>query len=285
MEGDNFYATLISDASMLVHPDNQGGDFTVSLPSPIQLNSHFWEVGLDEIAFSQDWDPYVKEDLWAAACINDIEGGGWTDCARVIASDQMLKQSSFTCNEFLTSVFKPLVTQALTEAGIKGVNIQIVYEKVGDRMKFTTPITSPRPVRLELSTLLNQILGFARHQLVLNRYFQSDRNLRIDSPLSYFPTKPKRGVEMLLIYTNIIKPHATGHTMSPLLRIVELKADNDDANKRVVQFKRIQYYPVNMDDISEITVKIYNLNGLSPIQFASQVTCQLHFRRRTPWTK
>lgn len=288
MEGNSFYVTLSSDASMIEHPTNQGGNFTVELPQTLNINSHFWEVGLDEIVFNQDWTPFLREDVWATVCINDKEGGGWSTC-EIEYPDEIQISLLQTEDQFLSSIVQPIIEKALKKAKVSNINLSLTMDPSTRLVEFTTPVKTEddMPIRLEISAILSRILGFTRKQLKEGRYFQSDTNNVLTSGKSIFPFDLTRGIELLMLYCNIVKPHMVGHAMAPLLRVVDIparKKQNSESVKRVLQFLRVHYYPVNTDNLSSITIQIYNSGGLAPIQFASPVICHLHFRRRKEWS-
>jgi hypothetical protein len=53
---DSLYATLPSNASLNVYPENVGARFKVKLPKPLKMEaSEGWEVGLVDIQFKCSW--------------------------------------------------------------------------------------------------------------------------------------------------------------------------------------------------------------------------------------
>jgi hypothetical protein len=53
MDRDHFYVTLLSSASLQLHPSNTIAAFTSQLAKTIELDpSENWEVGLCEISYS-----------------------------------------------------------------------------------------------------------------------------------------------------------------------------------------------------------------------------------------
>src|SRR5215475_5126819 len=56
MPSDAYY-TLQSNASFGIYPDNQGGNFKVSLPSELVLDGREWVVALTEIQFPLAFTP------------------------------------------------------------------------------------------------------------------------------------------------------------------------------------------------------------------------------------
>lgn len=286
MEGEDFYVTLPSDSSMQRFPNNNGGKFTVQLPQRLSLNSHFWEVALTEIAFNQDWPPVLSSDIWVKICINDKTGATWKVCATEYLEDGLWKRKYDDFPDFIESSIVPLINKTLACNKIKHGAFQFVHSK--DSVRFSaTGIISPTgmPIRIEFSTTLLSIMGFARDQLVESRYFQSAVDKTLSSPTSFFTPNLNRGITLLMVYTNIIKPHIAGHSMAPLLRIIEVLPDLSKDTTRLITILRPQFYTLNMDEISDISIEIYSLGGGETLKFAMPVICQLQFRRKRPWTK
>ena len=296
MEGDNFYLTLPSDSSLHRYPDNTGGDFTVVLPCTLHLSSLNWEVGLSEIIFSQDWFTLIAEDLWLGACINLDQGGTWGDWEYVMIDETRASKAYLNIKEFVDGAFKPLLLKLFEKLQIAatdsvdgaaaGDSFAYTLEEGKDGFAFSVNAVTPnkRPVRLQLSAAFLQIFGFSPNQLVEKRYMQTDAGLAIKSPSSAFPPKLTRAVTSLWIYSNIVRPQITGHMFTPLLRAVAVDSTVSNEVTRVVEFSKPHYIPLNTDDISEITLKIFNAAGRAPIPFATTVIVKLHFKRRKPWT-
>ena len=305
MDSSSFYVDIPSDASLLSHPTNHGGSFTVNLPETIHLSAYQWEVGLAEIIFQQDWQLVLREDIWIAFCKNDTEGGGYSDCGAFVMSESLLDKISAvdTFTSLWSEVLRPLFLNAIKAAGLEKENFSdatAVQESDSGRVKINIKVYNPtnQPVILEMSQGLLQILGFTRSQLQKDgRYFVSNKDREIITPVSYFAPSLHRAITTLWVYTNIIKPHITGHTYSPLLRVIGVDEKEKSVNSsnmsssakwiksnsfetRVVQFDRIHYFPLLSDEISSISILICNGGGKSPVRFSTPVIVKLHFRRR-----
>jgi len=149
------------------------------------------------------------------------------------------------------------------------------------RLKAET--SKKQSVRLEFSTSLYQMLGFQPHQLVENRYFQTDQKSEIKSESSHFAANISRGVSSLWIYTDIIANQITGDALSPLLRVIQVDPKIENNVSRVVEFQRPHFCALQAGNIQTIRVNIRNAYGLETIQFATPVVSKLMFRRkRTP---
>lgn len=284
MDSENFYVCLPSNSSLLAHAGNHGGSYTVDLPIPLQLASHGWEVALSQIVFSQDWPVLVKGDIWVTACVNDVSSGSWKTCQQTFPTAVELAGAEDSMEGFLKKTVAPLITRALTAADIKEVDVKFTRTGTGDkkRVSFTSPTTteSKTPVRLQLSDTLLHILGFSRTQLVDGVYFQTDNQLKFNIGPSRFAPSRRRSVQTLWIYSDIIHPYITGHMLTPLLRTVDVDSRVDYGTTRVVDFERLEYHRVNGSEINSIRIAIYNIGGKAPIEFATNVTCKLHFQRR-----
>lgn len=282
MSGNNFYLTLPSDASMLNHPDNHGGCYTVDLPTTLHVNSHSWECALVEMIYNRDFPQILKEDIWIGICINDAQGGTWSNCAGETITDEEATVIYQNARSFVESVFEPLLVRVLKAAKITYTGLEVTI----DANDYVTIViasakhTSRRPIRIEMSTSLARIMGFTRSQLKENRYLQSTINHNFTSIRTYFPVKLSRAISGLWVYTNIIQPHITGHSTSPLLRVIPLDNNSTNDATNVVQIQRPYYFNLSMDEIQSVTISIYNENGSVPIIFASPVVIKLNIRRK-----
>lgn len=281
MEGGNFYLAAPSDASMLHYPSNHGGRYTFDLPRTLHLNAHSWEVGLSEIIFHQNWTPLISSDIWAGVCINDLTGGTWSSCGgeSMNVNEGDYHYQSF--EECWNKVLHKLIKRAFDKGNLSDTQVVANFDKQG-RIRLSIFIKNPlkTAVKLELSVVLQQIMGFTRSQLTDGSAFITNAEGNIITPYSHFIPNLERGISSLWIYCNIIRPQITGHVMTPLLRVIQVNPGLLRDNARVERFDRPYYYPLNMDDIDSISINITNAGGTKAIQFASPVICILHFRQR-----
>ncbi len=290
MDGDNFYLTLPSDASLLRYNENHGGRYTVDLPHQLNVSAHSWEVGLSEIIFTQDWAPLLESDIWAAVCI-DVGEGKWASCgASHIGKDKAKKHYT----DFMTcwdDALSPMITKALELSTIWPTTpvVSLTQSKRSKLVKFEITVvnTKRKAVKLEMSDALLKIMGFTRDQLEDGRAFLSNASQRIVAGPSRFQPSLLRGITSLWVYTNIVKPQITGHTFNPLLRVVEVDSSEGTGKNamgtRVVSFNKPNYFGLNTNTIESISIWITNIGGLEPIIFATPVVCKLQFRRKKPW--
>lgn len=283
MDYNHFFITLPSDASMVAHPDNQGGEFAVDLVEEMSLSPHQWEVALAEMIFNQDWNPMVPQDLWVTMCLNSDEKGGWVNCQAVHAPETILKERVDTVKALWDKILKPLIDEAGKLANVKVENFKLVQDKTTKQVTLSGKLTTEAKVvvRMEWSTSLVQMMGFTRQQLVDSRYFQTDASFNVKSVESHFAPSLKRGITSLWIYTDIITNQITGDTMSPLLRVIQVDPNLGNEVSRVVEFQRPHFCALQAGNIQTIRVAIRNSFGLVPIQFATPVICKLMFRRKS----
>lgn len=273
---------------MVTYPKNHGGEYTVALPESIRLSAHQWEAGLAEIVFRQDWQAVIPNDIWVAFCLNDKVGGGFTRCKAAVLGEK--EAASLLPTDTVKDIW-PKALRSLFEEALKGAKLWVdartevsleVNEKT-ERVKLTLRgVVNPDtlPTRLEMSSSLLQILGFTRNQLTEEgRYFLIKAAGDFESPVSGHPASFSRGISSLWIYCNIVRPHITGHTYAPLLRVIGVNREYG-SGFRVEQFERIHYYSLLSDDISTISILITNNGGNESIKFSVPVVCKLHFRRK-----
>ena len=277
----NFYIVLPSDSSLTRYPENYGGKYVVELNQSIRVNSHYYEVGLSEIVFTQDWNPLIPHDIWVKIFINQKEGGIWKEVIFKSLNLEDVNQYFSNPKDFVDKVVKPLFTNSLKEGAIQ---IEDGYFNLDEKNIFSWRAIlrheDQRPVRLQMSSALQNILGYGARQLKEGFYFQTNEEFKITENKSQYPVNVDRGITSLWVYTDIIEPYIVGHGVSPLLRIVPVSPGDHTSVSRVVKFERPYYFPLNADNISKIEISIYNIGGLMPIEFSSPVVCTLHFRRK-----
>ena len=278
MEDQDFYIDVMSDASMEAHPENQGGCFTVDLQKPISLLAHKWEVGLAEITFTQDWCPLIPEEIWARVLVNAKAGGVWIVHKEAVMSHAQSGKTYRNMTDLWKNCLDALVKKAFTVAKCQITNLLYVKDKKAKNIQLRGTVTgTKRPVRLELSTSLVQMLGFTRTQLVESRYFQTDAKMAIATPNTLYKPKLTRAINSLWVYTDIIQEHVTGSATSTLLRVIDVQQGEDLG--RVLAYPSPHYFTLNSNNISSITIKIFTSKGGAPIQFVSPVNCRLYFRQ------
>lgn len=182
--------------------------------------------------------------------------------------------------EFITKAVEPLIGRVIQSTNLTG-NITTTLSKEGRvRLQGELKHESGRPIRVEFSSSLLQILGFTRAQLTEERAFQTTITGELKTPLSHFDVKLSRGISSLWVYTDVIRGHVTGHSITPLLRVIPIDPTLNNDASRVLQFEKPYYFPVNLDEIQRITIQIYNAGGKENLTFATPVVCKLHFRKR-----
>lgn len=281
MEDTSFFVDLPSNASMQRYSHNHGGKYTVELPVPLELPSHQWEVALAEMVFTEDWNPVVQKDIWIRVLENRMEGGEWIEHAAY----HLPKDSGKT---FYTSVdtFWSLAVKPLIESGFKNVENLTLSNLVLEKDSGTKHVTikckvlnsNKTPVRIELSESIQQIFGFTAAQLLEGRFLQTNAESDMKVGPSAFLPNLRRGVNTLWIYTDIIKPHFTGDTVSTLLRVVNVE-DNVSIS-RVIYYTQPHFFPLARSNISTINIMITSSRGREPLYFSSPVSCRLLFRRK-----
>lgn len=281
MEDTSFFIDLPSNASMGRYPLNHGGKYTVELPMPLELPSHQWEVALAEMVFTEDWNPVVQKDIWVRLIENEKEGGQWTQHGAYHLPTESGKTFYTSVDSFWDKAVKTLIESTFKD--VKHLTISgLLLEKdattkhVSIKCKITN--TNATPVRIEFSESLLQIFGFTAAQLEEGRFLQTDSKGNISLGPSAFLPNLRRGVNTLWIYTDIIKPHFTGDSVSTLLRVVNV-ADNVNIS-RVIYYTQPHFFPLARSNILTINIMITSSRGREPLYFSSPVSCRLIFRRK-----
>ena len=199
--------------------------------------------------------------------------------------------SSF--DSFKSKVIEPLLKTAFKELKIENLKVSIENvdsENGGKNIQFTKLQISYKglqPYRLELSPVLYSILGITRRQLSDSRFLIATgktfenvvHNINLDK--SEREQDLKRGIDSIWVYTDIIKNHIVGHSVAPLLRILNVKQNIPRGETRLISFTHPHYFPLSRYDISEINICLFNSYGSAHIPIGSDTTCTLHFRKQS----
>ena len=198
--------------------------------------------------------------------------------------------------KFLSTYIQPLILKAVKEAGVLTPSVVIRSEP----NKFNAELTTTQllisyesyfPIRIELSHTLYNIMGIIPQQRQMCRYLfpknspkmNQFQKIEIDSGVSRIEQSLDRAMNSLWVYTNIIEPHIVGHSLAPLLRVVNVATEIPRNETRVVTYTHPHYYPLLYHEIQEINISIYNIFGQVPVTFYDDVTVLLHFRKKFQW--
>lgn len=286
---DDFYITLLSDASTNYYQNNSLTSFTNKLPSVINLTHGIWKVGVCEIyindfipnIFNEDYEesafiiigstdknilgigktylPFNKSDSrcdWKAIILpkllENISGGpghNKKECERHLISEIY----SFLTNDNNYNYKEPTKTLEIKDTKYVAVCISTSSLKLDVKI----PIQRSYTVKGFLKVIFDQVKNIKSHKEKLLKDFEVF--------LSEFTsiTKPS----MINIYTDIIEPCFVGDSKVRVVKTIETKNAYDST---IIKYYSVQYHIVEKKDFDNISIKLTDKFGYD-INFSRSV--------------
>ncbi len=250
---NQFYVTLPSNTDV----ENTPASFQIKLPRNIVLNGE-WEVGLSEIIYANTWHNVSKfqnsmsffdeaANRKLRLTIPAARYSTITDLVDTIAKTikrrfpEYLESIKLTYNEF----------SKVCELTIDGANISY----------------------FSFSRHLLYMLGFDENLWV---NYNKGKILHVKAP---HPPDMLGGMHYLLIYCDVAEPQIVGHTLAPLLQVVNVEGKYME----IINHSYVipHYVPVLKKSFNTIEINIKNdTDEPVPFEFGKTII-KLHFRRST----
>lgn len=283
---DSIQIDLVSNASLNTYPSNTLSSFTNDLHKPIRLEGE-WEVALIEIfhptSIENDQNKIVHISI-----TRDI--GGLVRTKKI--------PFEYKINEKIEDIISRLNKK------LKDMNISYLADPT-DSFNVSSK-TSPKfkPIKIEKEKIRNRYTispgslegsgMFDEEEIEFLPIFDDPQFLRclgfdhvkyatealkfIPITSDYAPTDPSL-INLLFVYTDIVREHHVGDSMSNCLRAIPLRA-GDDAMISSHVFPNPYYFPIRYGDIKNISILLTDETG-TPMKFVRGRTyVTLHFRRR-----
>lgn len=260
---NNFFITLISNNSYKIYPENTQSNFTNYLQIPLSLTDDY-EVGITEIFFNKiiQSPKNVKK--------RNVEYMKWEDGMKMITQikkDFKLINTIHVENheEEKVDSNKDNVNEKKTKTSTiidKNVNPEQTMLSKPDNEEHIK--STGKPIVIQKWEPMQQTpntFNFYQHtgnDLIANNNSNNNKTI-------------------FYIYTNIIKERAVGNQLVKALKIFISK---NDAGAAI--FHNIEYHPISISFIREISIKITDDVG-EQLNFESSkvpLLCTLHFRKR-----
>lgn len=251
-----FYLTLPSNSSMNYYPNNTVANYTVHLPSVVQLSGGGeWEVALVEahypcsfLTVGKDAHIYLyvtdaDEKTKSILVLVNVEPGNYKDI-----------------DELLTTL----------NANTKLKLFQCEFEHDKDTGKVELIATGETIKQIELSPTLALQLGYDVNGVDLIKHRKA---IRPPNLLAGIPSH-------MYVYCDLAEPQLVGDTVAPLLKIVNIDAKNYTYGaNNIVHFTDPHYVPIVKSSFESVEIDLRNNTGQNlPFQFGS--TCmKLHLRK------
>jgi len=247
---NEYFVTLLSNGSQHVHTQNDVASFVNILNNPLKLSDQ-WVVGLTEIY------------------LNDL------------AKSKRQKRS-------LDLVFPPEKVDGIENKKLK-LSLNISESKDddddgnGDNEKSRS---RQNEEELEDDNNNNKArlisIGYIERLIAIpledfrSEMIKSCANLHRDTTKIVKFIEDSKICEIVMIYTDIIKPRHTGDQFTKVLRVVPISN-----NPGCIKFKNIEYHPLQTNFLTDIAILITNVAGknIDFKQTGIPTICTLHFKK------
>lgn len=241
---------------MTTYPSNTVAKYTTRLPSVLELNGQ-WEVGLSEIIYSRSWYNIDKQDCYFEL-LNESGNSFLT---------LPLQTGYYEDVQDVISCMNAMMEKTMSAAKRAAIDINYI-----DRTKKVS-ITISSAMGFKLSTVLAQILGFEKRELICEANGVGRRYIgTVGSDVN-------RGFATLFVYCDLAQETIVGDTKAPLLRTLNIEGSYGDIIQKV--YANPIYIPLQRTHFDTIEVNIRTETG-QLVPFASgKSVLTLHIRRAT----
>jgi len=263
----SFTVSLPSNASTDLFPENKLSHFRVQLANRILLSPGLYEVGLSQISFVNNiLTLNSKNNDHVISCKKDYDGKlVELPHIKYDTITQLVKIISHLLRAAFVEKTSPQVPgrennnegeDTDSDDGIKKKEDFFLYDKSIHRVIFYRPKfnAARNQYDIEISEKLASILGFEQ-----TLFEGRTKHLVAD----YAPDL-MAGAHNMFVYCNLIRPQYIGDKMGRLLRILPLTGD--DAQSNNINFNPPYFYPLELNEIDTIEIKLCNEIG-EPIHF------------------
>jgi hypothetical protein len=252
----SFYMYLPSNGSQRYFPEHKISKYRIKTPSIFEFKHGEYEVALAEITYTSSLKILTGEN-------NDN-----------IFHIQVPNSSEI-------EVVLPTLPYASITHLVERINAQITEHKGASKyvqLEFAVKqlkrvsITLDNKATLKISQKLSYILGFdGKTEFVIETS---------NKQTYYATTTPNRkgGCEHMFIYSDIVQPQVVGSNLVPLLRMINLKGEENETITTI--FPRPYYLPLARNVFDIISVVLCNEFGEELHMHKGQVTIVLHFKKR-----
>lgn len=283
---DEFYLTLLSEASLNFYPDNTANLFTVQLPQTLHLPEDF-RVAATSITYPQtiqnmtpynnrlvlEMDKYYPEDpdeVFKLRVYIDVPCDNYTNIYDVLKILNENARDTFTKlkDAHLLDLFQLNESTRRIEINTEQRDLVCKYSKnLYDGSSYQCHMT-----RMYLAGRLAWIFGFDPDTHNLLNDFETIGRYPYNLNLGY-PSQ-------LFIYTDIIEPQIIGDKLTQVLKIcpvLDKMSVFGDVTERA--FHNCDFFKLAKRSIDKITINITDKSGTSiPFLFGS-LTLQLLFKK------
>lgn len=273
---NEFYLTLLSNSSMKYFSNNTTTKFITQLHKRIRLSGN-WVVGIAEIQYPCSF-------LAVSAADNLIYYRTTPPDPEEKSIEELLNTASKYFNDddeqvlYKNNDWNVLRIPAGNYESINGIIATInTHELLKKLLKFSYNKLTKR-VSLTLNTEL-PVMGLSQ-RLALQLGYKPGVNIALNKvpahPANIWVGLPSQ----MFIYCDIVEPQLVGDVLSPLVRIVNVTADNYNyGSHKDVIFSPTHYIPVMRKEFENLEIDIRTETGAPmPFEFGT-LSLKLHFKK------
>ncbi len=298
---------------MSYYPNNTLANFTTKLPQYCDLNGE-WEVGLYEIQFPVTWYNVTSKETFMR--LTDGQGSNnWRDFISRSENTAGREDVSKLAITDWVKVSPPGGFYVDPAELVRHINDSIAfnYKSPPIRFSFNTIsklvtieilVADSSTIGLRMTREMTEILGFdldaqldiEKEELSTAESLQKARPKKVFRMLSnrnveFKPLSKKsftvnrvcdlhRGFYSLYVYCDVVEPTIVGDVKVPLLRTVNISAEDSLTVSRLYQ--TVQYVPVHRRQFDTIEIDIRDDTGRKVPFQRGKVIVSLHFRLKKP---
>lgn len=251
---NDFFMTLVSNASMSIYPDNQPSHFRSRLPYTLELEGH-WEVCLSELHYSIGWKTLRHRETIEFGCADgeisniEIPGGYYEKISDLI--NLINTRIKFACHD--------------REAPVRFAT---------DQLRHQVHLHLHKSAFVKLGKGIRTLLGFSPVHKTSNESQENTFRESCSAPLPHLVyAKP------LYFYLNLIEPQIVSDCGAPLLRIIDNSGSVGQLATRT--FLKPHYFKVKDNFIAcpEVQIRFNDGELVSFLEGSQPLVAVLHFRK------
>ena len=296
-----FYATLLSNASMKTYSDNTIATFKTLLPERKDLEGD-WQVGLVEVAYPVSWHN-VEHGQWFQVCAYSGPAGRQVDVGegkiyisegRYQTPKDLIDQMKLVWGQHWWLVRKQLQDK---KNPTLGPNEQKTVVPAGTVMNHIERVTSVREdeeqvpsmtnlsFRVEFNEKTNKVKFFVDSKAYYMKFSKKLKQIldvgdRNDAELSYSSESEvdvNRARHTMFVYCDLVEDSIVGDVRAPLLRTTLASGKYGEDVREV--FNKPMYIPLRTNHFDTIQIAIKTETGEDmPFNYGISYVI-LHFRR------
>ena len=254
---------LPSDSSFDYFPNNNTPNFNVKLANAIHLTNE-WQIGLNEIILpnqicnirknKNEIVIYRKTEVGATAALQSVNFP-----KRTMYLPPGCYQS---VTEIINSINKKIGYDIARKNKKKVKKISVVYNSKSNRVT----VVPARNYGIHFGSDIRQIFGF--HSLTKSVNY-SNHYVNFSKRTGELHASIGRTINNLIVYNDLVGDTRFGHTMTPLLRIVNMSKELiSGAGSTSIPFDPVHFFPLKFNQFDTINIQLHDQKG-ELIQFES----------------